>query len=127
MSDIPAVPYDPDEEAVVRRLKAQEAALADLLDQRGAPAAPLAGPVMVTVHGERFTVPLTARDIRAVLPEPAVAEFDQELAGAPPHAVGPLLRRWALETLSGDGDPLDHVDVLIAAERKAAADSGAAA
>ncbi|MFI2031862.1 hypothetical protein [Streptomyces buecherae] len=107
--------YAADEEAVVRRIKAQDAALTEPLDQHGAPAPPLTDPVEVTAHGERFTVPLTAAAPRRT-PEPVAAEFDQELASAPPHIAGPLLRR-ASEALPGD--VLDRVDVLITAERQA--------
>ncbi|MFI1016579.1 hypothetical protein [Streptomyces sp. NPDC020965] len=117
------VPSDPDEEAVVRRIRAQNAAFAEL--DRTPRAHPPSGPVTVSVHGEVFTVPLTVEDVRTALPEPLRTEFDDEIAAAPRTVAARVIRRWALETIPGDA--LDRVDVLLRAEQRAARPGTAAA
>ncbi|MFB7275444.1 hypothetical protein [Streptomyces sp. NPDC056244] len=114
---------DAEEEAVVARIKAQDAAFAEL-DRQPRPYT-LRGPVRVEVHGERFEVPLTVRDVRAALPENLRTAFDDEINGAPPAMAGRLIRKWALEVIPGDA--LDRVDVLLRAEQVAAGLGTAAA
>ncbi|GAA2258696.1 hypothetical protein GCM10010232_56420 [Streptomyces amakusaensis] len=120
------VPYTPDledeEEAVVQRIRAQQAGFAEL-DREPRPDVP--GPVTVDVHGERFVVPLTVGDVRAALSAELRPLFDGEIAAAAPATVGPLVRKWALEVIPGD--ELDRVDVLLRAERQAAGLGTAAA
>ncbi|MEU5161222.1 hypothetical protein AB0G74_16670 [Streptomyces sp. NPDC020875] len=113
---------DPEEEAVVERIRAQQAAFAEL-DREPRP--PVAGPVTVDVHGERFVVPLTVGDVRSALSAELRPVFDGEIAAASPATVGRLVRKWALEVIPGD--ELDRVDVLLLAERQAAGLGTAAA
>ncbi|MCS0638677.1 hypothetical protein NX801_24080 [Streptomyces sp. LP05-1] len=120
-----SVPADPEEEALVERIRAQQAVLARLA---GAPQGPApAGPVAVEYGGETFQVPLAVRDVRAALPAEARDGFDQELAAAAPAQAGPVVRKWILEHLLV-GDELDRVDVLLAAkERPGGQSAGVAA
>ncbi|WP_405983294.1 hypothetical protein [Streptomyces sp. NBC_00872] len=114
---------DTEEEAVVARIKAQDAAFAELDRQHRTYA--VRGPIRVEVHGERYKVPLTVRDVRAALPAELRTAFDDEIDGAPPAVTGRLIRKWALETIPGDA--IDRVDVLLRAEQLAAGLGTAAA
>ncbi|MEV0037818.1 hypothetical protein [Streptomyces sp. NPDC050804] len=89
---------DAEEEAVVARIQAQDAAFAELDRQHRTYA--VRGPIRVEVHGERYEVPLTVRDVRAALPAELRTAFDDEIDGAPPAVTGRLIRKWALETIS---------------------------
>ncbi|MFJ4921822.1 hypothetical protein [Streptomyces sp. NPDC088725] len=117
------LPYDPEEEDAVQRIQAQNAGFAEL--DRVPHLRDVNGPVAVTVHGERYLVPLTVKDVRATLPEEQRVAFDEEIAAAPPGMVGRLIRRWALEVIPGDD--LDRVDILLRAEQQAAGLGSAAA
>ncbi|MFE7134734.1 hypothetical protein ACFVIM_28125 [Streptomyces sp. NPDC057638] len=112
----PPVLSDADEEAVVRRIQAQNDAFAALDSEPRTYA--IRAPVLVTVHGEQFAVPLTVKDVRRALPGPSRDAFDEELSASPPHTLGRVIRRWALEVIPGDA--LDRVDVLLRAEQLAA-------
>ncbi|KIF72764.1 hypothetical protein QR77_41565 [Streptomyces sp. 150FB] len=114
---------DPEEEATVRRLQAQNEAFAEL-DRQSRPRT-VPGPVTVAVHGEWFVVPLTVKDVRTALPDELRAEFEAEIDAAPPNMVGRLIRKWALEVIPGDA--IDRVDVLLRAEQQAAGIGTAAA
>ncbi|WP_372412349.1 hypothetical protein [Streptomyces luteireticuli] len=117
------LPYDLDEEAVVRRITAQKAAFAELDGEQRVYR--ISGPVRVRFGGEDFDVPLTAKDVRAALGSERRGVFDEEFSAAGPGAVGSVIRKWALELIPGD--ELDRVDILLQAERQASAVPAAAA
>ncbi|MFK0047784.1 hypothetical protein ACIQU4_27610 [Streptomyces sp. NPDC090741] len=117
------LPYDLDEEALVRRITAQREALAQLDSEPRA--YNISGPVRVNYAGEVFDVPLTLKDVRAALDAGLRAAFDDEISAAGPSTAGAVIRKWALEVIPGD--ELDRVDVLIEAERQANESAAAAA
>ncbi|MEW1724316.1 hypothetical protein [Streptomyces sp. NPDC093109] len=106
---------DAEEEAVVRRIRDQNDAFAEL--DRMPRTHTVQGPVSVVVHGERFVVPLTVKDVRAALADELRPVFDSEIDTAPPNMAGRLIRKWALEVIPGDA--IDRVDVLLRAEQRA--------
>ncbi|MFE4830732.1 hypothetical protein [Streptomyces sp. NPDC056672] len=61
---------DTEEEAVVARIQAQDAAFAELDRQHRTYT--VRGPIRVEVHSERFEVPLTVRDVQAALRQNSV-------------------------------------------------------